>query len=73
MAGVKKVKCPKCQDTFELDDYIEEGETTFCPSCDAELKIIRLDPPLVEALESYLDEGEDDQVEDDIDETGHEF
>jgi len=55
MPKVRIIKCPECSDEFELEDYLEIGDTTFCVSCDAELKIIRLDPPQVEVVQP-LDE-----------------
>jgi lysine biosynthesis protein LysW len=67
MARVRLVKCPECSDEFELEDYLEMGDTAFCPSCDAELKILRLDPPQVEAIASSEDE--DDYGEDNGDTT----
>jgi uncharacterized paraquat-inducible protein A len=66
MAKAKLIKCPECQDEFELEDYLEIGDTTYCPSCDTQLKITRLEPPQVaiaeETLEDEdLEEGQDDE------------
>ncbi len=68
MPKVRMVKCAKCGDEFELEDYLEIGDITFCASCDAELKITRVDPPQVEAVhpldeESDFDEEGDEDVE----------
>lgn len=68
MPKVRMVKCPECSDEFELEDYLEIGDTTFCVSCDAELKIIRLLPPQVEVVqpsgeESGLNEEGDSDAE----------
>jgi lysine biosynthesis protein LysW len=70
MPKARMVKCPECSDEFELEDYLEVGDTTFCLSCDAELKIVRLDPPQVEAVELPDEESDFDE---DGDEEGEEF
>jgi lysine biosynthesis protein LysW len=59
MAKVKMVKCPECQDEFELEDYLEVGDTTFCVSCDTELRVVKLDPPQLEIVAAAEDEGRD--------------
>ncbi|MFA5008789.1 MAG: hypothetical protein WC546_06170 [Candidatus Omnitrophota bacterium] len=58
MPKVRMVKCPECSDEFELEDYLEIGDTTFCISCDAELKITRLDPPQVEVVQPLSEESD---------------
>jgi len=68
MGKVKLAKCPECAEEIELEDYLEAGDTLFCLSCDAELKVVRLEPPQVEVVESS--EQEDDF---DADENGEEF
>jgi lysine biosynthesis protein LysW len=70
MAKARMVKCPECSDEFELEDYLEIGDTTFCVSCDMELKIIRVDPPQVEAVQPL---GEDSDFDEDGDEDVEEF
>ncbi|MCK9573504.1 MAG: lysine biosynthesis protein LysW [Candidatus Omnitrophica bacterium] len=61
MPKVRMVKCPECGGEFEFEDYLEIGDTTFCGSCDMELKIIRLDPPQVEVVKSLDDESDLDE------------
>ena len=56
MAKARMVKCPECQDEFELEDYLEVGEITFCVSCDAELKVTKLAPPHLEIVTATEDE-----------------
>jgi lysine biosynthesis protein LysW len=71
MARVRLVKCPECADEFELEDYLEMGDTAFCPSCDTELKIKRIDPPQVEAVE--LAPGEESEYEEGDTQDSEEF
>lgn len=59
MAKAKRVKCPECGDFFELDDYLEAGETTFCPMCDVALLVVDLNPPLLKIAESEGGDGYD--------------
>lgn len=61
MPKVRMVKCPECSDEFELEDYLEIGDTCFCVSCDAELKITRLDPPQVEVVQPLDEESDFDE------------
>ncbi len=70
MAKARTIKCPECQDEFELEDYLEVGDTTFCVSCDTELKVVKLDPPQVEivAVNENEDEGQDFDEDDAEDE-----
>lgn len=60
MAKTRMVKCPECAEEIELEDYLEAGDTTFCVSCDAELKITRLEPAHVEVVEPAQQEDDYD-------------
>ena len=62
MAKAKIAKCPECQDEFELEDYLGVGDITFCVSCDAELKIVKLDPPQLEIVTDTEDEENFDEA-----------
>lgn len=69
MPKARMAKCPECAGEFELEDYLEVGDTTFCVSCDAELKILRLDPLQLETVGSLQDESgfeEDDSDEEEF-------
>lgn len=68
MGGVKKVECPECRDLFNLDPLLLEGDTTFCPSCGVELKIITIDPPTLELVSLQGTNYEDDEYEAELEE-----
>jgi hypothetical protein len=84
MARAKNIKCPGCEEGFGLEGDLEIGDTTVCPNCYAELKIIELDPPILKVSqdndatleekdneeEDYDDEEDDD--DDDADDTDEE-
>lgn len=57
----KKVRCPECEQDFELEEGIQIEDITYCPDCDAELKVTKLIPPKVETVKTILDkfEGKD--------------
>ena len=51
--------CPECDATVSLEAGVERGEVVMCPECNAELEVIRLDPPhLVLAPPEEVDWGE---------------
>ena len=62
MAKSRMVKCPECQDEFELEEYLEVGDTTFCVSCDAELKVTKLEPPQLEIVTATEEEADFDEA-----------
>ncbi|MBI4845898.1 MAG: hypothetical protein HY810_05440 [Candidatus Omnitrophica bacterium] len=49
----KKAKCPVCGESFELEDELSLGDTTYCLDCDHELKVVKLDPPKLKPLVEY--------------------
>lgn len=61
MEEARSTSCPICAEGFELEEELEKGDITYCPNCDSELRIISLNPPTVEEVESPedLDSGED--------------
>jgi DNA-directed RNA polymerase subunit RPC12/RpoP len=57
-----KVKCAKCEESFEIDPEIyEEGDSVECPSCGAELFVARKGKKIavVESFEEEDSEGWD--------------
>lgn len=58
--GDKKTNCPACEERFTLEDDLRVGDATYCPSCYANLKIVKLDPPQVEETEMSFDDYEED-------------
>jgi len=63
----RKAKCPVCEERFELDTDLEMGDTTDCPGCCGELKILQLDPPQLEEVAISQDEYEQGQDGEDND------
>lgn len=61
----KKAKCPVCAEEFELDPDLDMGDTTSCPGCFADLKIIRMQPVCLQEVEvADGDLDKDDEEED---------
>jgi len=51
--------CPECDATVALRGGVERGEVVSCPDCNAELEVIRVEPPyLVLAPPEEVDWGE---------------
>jgi len=60
MEDDRLVTCPVCRSEFEIEDYLEAGDSAECPDCMALLKIVKLDPPELE-MESGGEEEEDEE------------
>ncbi len=61
----KRIKCPNCSMGFELDEDLEVGDTTYCPECYDEMKVVNLNPPQAEAVLGFSEEGyEEDEDQD---------
>ena len=56
----KKARCPSCEERFTLEDNLRTGDSTYCPSCYANLRIVKLDPPEVEETEVPFDDYDED-------------
>ncbi|MDD4294097.1 MAG: lysine biosynthesis protein LysW [Candidatus Omnitrophica bacterium] len=48
----KKVKCPVCGERFDFEEGLEEGDTTYCPDCYTDLKVVSLEPIRLEKVRS---------------------
>jgi lysine biosynthesis protein LysW len=63
----KPLKCPMCNELLEFEDNFQKGDIIYCPDCDEELKLVRLDPPklkrIVEILEVYKSDFNDPEHE----------
>ena len=46
--------CPECEATITIQDLLI-GEIIYCPDCNAELEVLRLEPPAV-ALAPQIEE-----------------
>jgi lysine biosynthesis protein LysW len=46
------MRCPECESDLEMEGYdLDVGETTNCPDCSAELKVVSVDPLVVKAAD----------------------
>ncbi|MBN1522579.1 MAG: hypothetical protein JW928_08605 [Candidatus Aureabacteria bacterium] len=60
-----KIKCPRCWDKLEIDEYTETGDSISCPHCYSDIEVVSLDPPkLVKAEKSRYDDDEDYSYDD---------
>ncbi|MBU2251690.1 MAG: hypothetical protein KKH25_05480 [Candidatus Omnitrophica bacterium] len=71
MSVEKKVKCPVCDESFQLDSDLEIGNTVCCSGCCVDLRVTKLNPPKLEEvmdsnIDNYDDEGDGDQEEDEF-------
>ena len=73
MSGEKKVKCPVCDESFELDSDLEAGDTVCCSGCCADLRITKLNPPKLGEVMDSGDDDYDDEDDDDDDEIKDEY
>ncbi len=55
----REVRCPECEQKFELEAGIQIGDITYCFDCEAELKVVKLNPPKVETIKTVFDEFEE--------------
>lgn len=62
----KRITCPVCEESFELEPDLEVGDTTSCPGCYVDLEILRFNPVKVKEVESFI--GKDDDEDEDFDE-----
>jgi len=70
----QKTRCPVCGEYFEFEYDLKIGDTTYCVTCDEELKVVRLNPPKTKRLseidaDHYEDiDDHDDYIEEDEEE-----
>jgi lysine biosynthesis protein LysW len=44
-------RCPECESDLELEGYdLDVGETTNCPECSVELRVVSVEPISVRLL-----------------------
>jgi lysine biosynthesis protein LysW len=49
-------RCPECESDLEMDGYdLEVGETTPCPECSVQLKVVSVEPVSVKLLDDDED------------------
>ncbi len=44
MKAIKRIECPTCGETFQLDKRLSKGSQFLCPYCEELLEVIRLKP-----------------------------
>lgn len=76
MARAKRVRCPECEESFDLEADVEIGDTLVCPNCYVEVKLIEVSPPVLKSMESdeeaagleddeeFVEDSDDSYVED---------
>ena len=60
-----EIKCPVCGNNFTLDEELRLQDTTYCPACYSEFRIMDVDPPKLKKLSD--DSLEDYEGFDDVD------
>ena len=73
MSGEIKVKCPVCDESFELDSDLEVGDTVCCSGCCVDLRITKLNPPKLEEVMDSGDDSYDDEDEEEEEEANDEY
>ncbi|MFH1783320.1 MAG: hypothetical protein ABH868_00255 [bacterium] len=63
MDNTKTARCPVCREKFDIDDSLSIGDTTYCPECGAELKMLEISPPVVEEIDSEDENYDDTDIE----------
>jgi len=58
-----RVRCPVCEERFDLDTDLEAEDITYCPACSAELKVLKLHPAEVEEVDNSWDDYQDHDEE----------
>lgn len=48
--SARRVKCPVCGENFRLEDGLTKGDTTYCPGCCVDLRVVADKPYRVEEL-----------------------
>lgn len=61
----KMAKCPLCKKTFQLEEDLDVNDFTYCSECYEELRVVSLEPPVLEASVEdddphYRDEDEEE-------------
>ena len=71
---MQSAECPSCGEEITLSTTLQLGQRVNCPHCDAALKVIWLDPPELDWLDSEEEEDfdfdedflEEDEFDDDF-------
>jgi lysine biosynthesis protein LysW len=55
-------RCPECGKKIEVEFDVELEDVVFCPECDAELVVVKLNPVKLKAAEVMLDDDDDEEI-----------
>lgn len=62
------VRCPVCDMEIDLaEDELDEGDSITCDECGADLRVVGVDPVVVEPVEEEEEDDDTDSEEDDED------
>jgi len=59
MARSRQVRCPVCEERFEIEIDLEVGDVAACPGCYVDLKILSLHPVEVEETQASDEDADD--------------
>ena len=57
----KKVECPVCKESFDLEEDLGAGDTINCSGCYVELEIVKLNPLRVKEVRYFSDDDEENE------------
>ena len=56
----KEIECPSCAYSFESEQDLKVGDTTYCPGCYRQLKVTGAKPLILEEITDSWEDLEED-------------